>query len=154
LGHLVFKNRLPEGIEEKQEEKLCNAFAAALLLPQEKLKIELGKKRTELNLLELIHIENRYGISVQAIVYRAKDSDIITQYYFETFFKNLNRVYGKKIEFGKFPDIETPTRFNQLLLRGLSEDAFSQSKAAELKNMKQASFRDFLKSELIANTQN
>ena len=147
LGHLILKNNLPENIPEKEEEKLCHAFAAAMLLPKERLFFELGKKRMELNLRELINIEDKYGISVQAILYLAKKLEIITEYYYLNFIKRLNILYGKKTEFGKFLDIEQTKRFEQLLLRGISEEAFTMSKAAELNNMKLSEFRDFIKFE-------
>lgn len=47
LGHLVVHGRLAEGIDE---EKACNTFAGAFLLPAQTLIAHLGKKRRHIEL--------------------------------------------------------------------------------------------------------
>lgn len=61
----------------KDKEKICNRFAGAMLIPRQSLRAELGKKRHEITLNELIEIKNSYGISVQAIMCRAADLGIV-----------------------------------------------------------------------------
>ena len=143
LAHLILK--FPEGIEEKMEERLCNAFAGAMLLPANRLKYELGELRQELHIKELEQVKEKYGISIQAIVMRAKTHGIVSDYYVEQFFKKFRAMGFAKNEPGSYKGIEKATRFNQLLLRGLSEEAFSQSKAATLANLPLYALREFLK---------
>jgi transcriptional regulator with XRE-family HTH domain len=50
LGHLLFKNRVDASLDE---EKLCNHFAGAFLLPKATLISHLGEKRHHLEVREL-----------------------------------------------------------------------------------------------------
>ena len=143
LAHLIFK--FPEGTEDKIEERLCNSFAGAMLLPVESLRYELGENRSDLHIKELEQIKEKYGISIQAIVMRAKTHGIISDHFTEQFFKKFRAMGFAKNEPGSYRGIEKATRFNQLLLRGLAEEAFSQSKAATLANLPLYEFREFLK---------
>jgi len=64
----------------KAREKLCHIFAGAFLLPENVIKAELGEQRTKIALWELKKIKGIYGISIQAIMARAKNIDIISDY--------------------------------------------------------------------------
>jgi Zn-dependent peptidase ImmA (M78 family)/DNA-binding XRE family transcriptional regulator len=143
LGHLILK--FPEGIEERTEERLCHVFAGAMLLPAESLRYELGNNRHDIHMKELEQIKEKYGISMQAIVMRAKMHGIVSEYFTEQFFKKFRAMGYSKNEPGHYQGVEKATRFNQLLLRGLAEEVFSQSKAATLANLPLYAFRDFLK---------
>ena len=64
LGHLLLQ--IADSVEEGDIERICDAFAAAMLLPKELLILELGSSRTRLSQKELDRIKGKYGISVQA----------------------------------------------------------------------------------------
>lgn len=145
LAHLILN--FSPNIEPKIEERLCNTFAGAMLLPAKSLYYELGRSRQELHIKELIQIKEKYGISIQAIIMRAKTHGIISEYYAKQFFDRLRKNDSLKKEFGVYPIIEKTSRFNQLLFRGVSEEAFSLSKAASLANMSLSNFREFLKTD-------
>lgn len=137
LGHLLlnFSN-----LEHKDIEKLCFRFAGAMLIPKETFFKELGGKRTSISLNELINTKEEYGMSVQAIMRRAKDLEVITDYYYRGFC--IKMVKNKEEEgLGKYIGVEKSNRFNQLLFRAASEDIISLSKAANLANLKLAAFR-------------
>jgi Zn-dependent peptidase ImmA (M78 family)/DNA-binding XRE family transcriptional regulator len=142
LAHLLFGDRFGD-ITENEKERLCHQFAGAMLLPEETLKDELGNFRNRLFIPELGNIKKQYGISLQAIVMRAKACGIINEHYTKQFFfmmKQMNWKIDEPIEFD-YKGIEESNRFDQLLYRALAEEQISMSKAASLKNQKLAEFR-------------
>lgn len=139
LAHLLL-DFSPE-IEDKQEERLCDAFAGAMLLPGVKVKEMLGNHRSALMWNELVLIKELYGISVRGILYRAKQHNIITEYDFDMKMRELSRFYGRKFEPGLYKGVEKAVRFRQLLLRAVAEEVISISKAAALDGKKLADFR-------------
>lgn len=143
LGHLVMK--INAGLDHKQMEQMCHQFAGAMLLPRETFEMEFGGKRSGISLNELISIKESYGISIQAIMARAKDLGFVS----ETFYKRF-RIYisknRKEKGLGNYIGKESSSRFKQLVFRAASEEVISMSKAANLSNQKLAAFRK----ELVA----
>jgi Zn-dependent peptidase ImmA (M78 family) len=139
LGHLLLSiKHLPE----KDKEVFCHQFAGALLIHPDHLKKELGdQKRLRISIQELGVIKKEYGISIQAIVMRARDLEIISENYCRQFFSMIRAMNWKKEEPVDYPGHETSNRFDQLLFRALSEELISVSKAATLKNQKLAEFK-------------
>jgi Zn-dependent peptidase ImmA (M78 family) len=143
LAHLLL--RFDPELEEKQQERLCDAFAGAMLLPGEQVRTMLGNHRSALIWNELVLIKELYGISIRAILYRARKYDIITDYDLTSKMAELSRFYGRKSEPGLYKGSEKVVRFRQLLLRGIAEAVITESKAAELDGKKLAEFRESLK---------
>lgn len=142
LGHLLLN--FPEGIEEKQEERLCNIFAGALLLPSDSLREKIGSSRLHLLENELVLIKEEFGISVRAVLIRAKQAGILSDYAYQAHQIELTQRYGKKKEPGMYLGIERANRFYHLLYRAMAEEVISMSKAAALDGLKLAEFRDKL----------
>lgn len=142
LGHLLL-NFQPT-LELKEREKLCHRFAGAMLLPRDAIYQELGMKRHNVSLNELAYIKESYGISIQAIMARAKDLAIISDDQFVRFriWVNKHEDHKKEKGLGEYKGNEISTRFNQLLYWATAEEIISMSKAASLANIKLASFRD------------
>lgn len=138
LGHLLLN--FSEGLQHREIERMCFRFAAAMLIPEETFKVELGERRNHISIPELVSIKESYGISIQAIMARAKDLGIISEHLFIGFRKRISR---DKTEdgLGSYIGKEISTRFNQLLYRAVSEEVISMSKAANLANQKLAVFR-------------
>jgi Zn-dependent peptidase ImmA (M78 family) len=130
--------------EEKIRENLCNVFASSMLIPESFLKRELGNSRQKVLLNELVYLKMEIGASVQAILYRAKDLNIITQNYFKTYMTFFSAKRIKTDEPWKLEGKEESNRFKQLLFRAIGEEIISTSKAAALANMKLADLRDLL----------
>lgn len=138
LGHLL----LPlKGVTEKLAEKYCHAFAGAMLFPKKAVIKEFGEKRTNISIQELGLVKKKYGISLQAIIYRLKELGIISAYYMSYYFKYIIQMGWKVVEPYEYEGKEESNRFDQLLFRALSEELISLSKAASLDNMKLAEFR-------------
>jgi Zn-dependent peptidase ImmA (M78 family) len=146
LGHLLLS--FNPGLEPKAIEKLCYRFAGAVLMPKETFINELGVNRSSISIAELRTIKETYGISIAAIMARAKDLGVISEEKFIQFRKWLNSADDrrKEIGLGEYIGREHSSRFNQLLYRAASEGIISMSKAANLANKKLAEFRD----ELVA----
>lgn len=138
LGHLVLTID-----EHADEEKICNAFAGALLLPDGCLHKLLGDKRNNIAPGELVRIKEQYGVSIQAIMMRAHLQGIINKNTLDKFWRTMA---GNKKEdgLGQFAGKEKTYRFEQMVFRLAAEDVVSLSKAANLAGMKLAQFRDQL----------
>jgi Zn-dependent peptidase ImmA (M78 family) len=128
LGHLVLDLR---SVPEKLAEAICNRFAGAFLVPEETLYAELGKNRTSISIRELFSLKELFGVSAQAIAFRAADLEIINESLKRQIFIEFGKRGWRKEEPNPIPS-ENPARFRRLCLRALSEDIISVSKAAEL----------------------
>ena len=142
LGHLLLN--INSALNQKEKELLCHRFAGAMLLPQKTIFQELGKKRSSISINELIFVKETYGISIQAIMARAKDLNIISndQYVRFRIRVNQNNMLKSEIGFGHYNGVEYTSRFMQLIYRATAEEIITMSKAASLSNMKLAQFRD------------
>jgi Zn-dependent peptidase ImmA (M78 family)/transcriptional regulator with XRE-family HTH domain len=138
LAHLLLEFG---NITERQKETLCHQFAGAMLLPEDTIKSELGEHRNKLSSLELANIKKQYGISMQAIIMRAKDCGIINENYTKQLFFFFKQMNWKVDEPYEYEGVEQSNRFEQLLFRALIEDQISMSKAAALNNQTLADFR-------------
>lgn len=132
LGHLLLDL---SHLSHKQQERYCHYFAGALLFPRETFKRVIGEKRNNLSLQELASLKQEYGISMQAIVYRAKELEVISQNYYRQFFFMFNQMGYKVNEPVEYHGKESAKRFDQLLFRALSEKVITLEKAAELIDM-------------------
>jgi len=142
LGHLLLN--INSDLNQKEKELLCHRFAGAMLLPKKTIFQELGNKRSSISINELIFIKETYGISIQAIMARAKDLTIISndQYVKFRIKVNQNSKLKSEIGFGHYNGMEYTSRFMQLIYRATAEEIITMSKAASLSNMKLAQFRD------------
>ena len=88
LGHLIFD--FPEGMEQKQREKLCDTFAGSFLFPRTTMIEEMGTSiRTKVFLEELIDLKELYGISVAALVHNLYDYSIITRQQYDWWYNEI-----------------------------------------------------------------
>ncbi|MDY0104967.1 MAG: ImmA/IrrE family metallo-endopeptidase, partial [Lentimicrobium sp.] len=127
LGHLILD---VQGV--LKPEQAANRFVGAFLVPAKTARFELGTQRTDLNVNELYMLKQKYGLSMQAWVYRAKDLEIISENNAIRLFKQF-RVNGwHRQEPGDPYQPETPMRMEHLIYRALAEDMISRSRAQEL----------------------
>lgn len=129
LGHLLLRGRLVEGLDE---EKACNRFAGAFLVPGATVEAELGRQRTWLEPRELMVLKHEYGLSMAAWVHRAFDRGVIEERVKTKLFKTFSARGWRTTEPGAPVPPERPQLFERLVLRVLAEDLVSTSKAAEL----------------------
>lgn len=128
------------GLSEKDLEKnLINPFASEFLLPSSALKAYFGNGRTSITEQELLAAKVRFGMSICGIVYALHDIGIVGDNAFKRFQMytvNSWRRDGKVIEPGDDQvDLlytEEPSRFQRIVLRGISEGNISLSRGAGL----------------------
>ncbi|ULQ51975.1 helix-turn-helix domain-containing protein [Flavihumibacter fluvii] len=137
LAHL-FLNL--SGFDEKSAERFCDSFAGALLLPSAKIVAYFGGKRDTVFVSELKNIKEYYGISLSAIMYRAKTLHLVSDHYHKYFMIKYNRQY-KASEGTGYNGKEQSQRFIQLLMRAVAQDIISTTKASSLNNQKLGDFR-------------
>ena len=115
-------------------EKLAHRFASAFLMSAEILWREVGKHRESLSIGELLELKALFKTSIQAITYRLKDLQIISEPLFKRLFDEFVRRGWRKPPFAEPGAIEPekPERFTRLCYRAVSEGAVSEAKAAEL----------------------
>ena len=127
LGHLVLQ---PTG--GLDEEKAAHRFAGALLVPRSAVKRELGLRYHAINRYELHLLKYKYGLSMQAWIYRAKDVGILPETVAMQMFKQFRQYGWYREEPGDAVPSEAPQRFQRLVIHALCEGIISQARAADL----------------------
>lgn len=130
LGHLVLEPA--EGVDA---EKAALRFASAFLVPVKAARFELGPHRQALHVYELHLLKHKYGLSMQAWIYRAKDLGILSEAATTELWREFSLRGWRREEPGDQIEPEKPARMKRLVLRALAEDVISESRAAELLGM-------------------
>lgn len=119
LAHVVMN--VPKGADE---ERLAFRFAGAFLIPSSALQRELGSKRTSLDLAELVILKQYFKVSIQALVKRAFDLDIISEPAYRAAFSYIAKMGWRKVE--PEPIAREKSRWmEQTVLRGVAEGLIS-----------------------------
>lgn len=133
LGHILLD--ISENCNMK-EENVCHKFASEFLFPRNIVISEFGGRREHISFSELISTQEKYGISIKAIVYKLKDAGILSENQHSKFYKKIrfNRDLEKKIDKSRFKTPEHSNRFERLVYRALAQENISISKASSLIN--------------------
>jgi len=131
LGHLLLNLA---HFSDKEQEQYCHFFASEMLLSQRNLIKEFGIKRSKIALNELKNTQEKYGISIAAIMYKLGEAKVISQEKCITFYKRLNYDSSLKqeVEKPRFESDENSSRYENLVYRAVSEELISLSKASAL----------------------
>lgn len=134
LGHLIMN--FSGDVDEKKEEKLCNLFAAEMLIPSSIFIKEIGSSRMSISYQEMKALQLEYGISVDALMYKAMYLSVITEQKYRSFCirKNKEPSFLDMVEKSYYPESITK-RFSSLVYRALSLGLITLSKAANLLNL-------------------
>jgi Zn-dependent peptidase ImmA (M78 family)/DNA-binding XRE family transcriptional regulator len=127
LGHILIHPR-----KEKLSEETANRFAGAFIAPRDAVFMELGEKRRQLSVEELIILKRRYKLSMQGWLHRVRDLGIVSERYYIEARKTFRDLGWQKEEPGEQIPSESPERLKMLILHSLSEGRISQARAAEL----------------------
>ena len=138
LGHMVLD--IPSSVPE---EKACQRFAGAFLVPGDELFREVGRRRMNFGFDELIEIKHIFGISAAALVMRMRDLGIISEATLRDIFEGIGSGWRTE-EPRPLERTESPTRFRRLCLRALAENEISESKAAELLRLRVSEIEDIM----------
>ena len=119
-------------MDEKMEEQYCNIFANEVLMPRQTFLQSIGEKRHDIALVELKNLQSEFGISVDALMYKARYLDVISENRYTTYWKKKNFDSNFKTQVEKsIIDDEHSTRFENLIYRALSSGLITESKAHE-----------------------
>jgi Zn-dependent peptidase ImmA (M78 family)/transcriptional regulator with XRE-family HTH domain len=123
LGHLVLD--APESVDE---EKAAFRFAGAFLAPEETLFRDLGRKRSLVQSAELFLLKQKYGMSIQSLVYRLHDLGIISDQHHKQWWMTISREGWKKEEPLELRP-EKSEWLKKTVLRALSEGLITKGDA-------------------------
>ena len=132
LGHLVLK--VPEGVDE---EKAAFRFGSAFLLPADAVRREVGVRRANIAIPELLMLKQSFGVSIQAILYRLKVLDVIGESHYKSWCIRINKLGYRTNEPNPLRP-EEPTWLRRTVLHGLSEGLLTRSEAEQLTGIDQA----------------
>ena len=129
FGHMVL-----DVAQNVDDEKAAQRFAGAFLMPAETLQAKIGVRRKSMSWDELFDLKRIFGVSVQALVYRCRETGIFSNVLFRQFFEEFKRRGWSRPPFREpnAMECEEHRRFQRLCFRALSEGAISEAKAAEL----------------------
>ena len=137
LGHEI-AHAFIGGCKNGKFEKAIDRCAAALLVPADHLRGELGSNRKALSYAELVHLKHLYAVSMWALLMRLTDLKIIS----DANMRNMYRIPTTRAwlksepqpleEDGNIAELETPRRFESLVYRALAEGLIRPNRAAQL----------------------
>jgi len=121
LAHVLFSFDCSESLKEK----LCNAFAGYMLLPRVVIEKEIGHRRKDVDITDFVKLHKRFGISIEAAMLTAVNSNIISwdQY-------SLLKLSRKKVKADFYSDEEARTLF-ELFRECLRLHKISKDKAMD-----------------------
>ena len=126
LGHLVLD--VHDGLGE---ERAAFRFGASFLAPASGVRQMVGAKRAHIQLEELLLLKRRFGLSVQAVVRRLRDLEIINDAHYKHWCIEVNRLGWKKIEPLELAP-EQPKWLRFSVLHALAENVLSKEEAERL----------------------
>ena len=106
LGHILL-HPWTEDIETlsndefKERERQANKFASSFLLPKEPFINDCSRYPTELKYY--LGMKRKWGVSIQAMIYRACDLGLITNNQFQYLMRQISSKGWRKKEPGDFP---------------------------------------------------
>jgi Zn-dependent peptidase ImmA (M78 family)/transcriptional regulator with XRE-family HTH domain len=128
LGHLVLD---VDTTDDFTEEDAAFRFGAALLVPAEALRRDVGRRRRTIQLQELLLLKRHYGMSLRALLYRMRDLDIISEHHYRQWCIQINK-QGWKTSEPEELEPERPTWFRRGVLRAYSEELLSKDDAQQM----------------------
>lgn len=132
LGHLLCNAHFDSATTAKEQEKLCHVFAGEMLLPYGAVR-DCFCNFTRVPLQGLVALQCRYGISVDAILYRIHCKGDLNDWRYRRFQikKNTSVEFKRKVEESRFVE----TRINQfaaMVYSAVTNNLISEEKAAQL----------------------
>lgn len=126
LGHVVLKPA--KGVDP---EKAAFRFGSAFLVPAEELYQQVGKRRTHIDTSELLLLKKKFGVSIQALVHRLQDLNVINESTAKHWWIHINRAgwkHNEPLEMGP----EQPSWLQQNVARAVVEGLITSEHGQEL----------------------
>ncbi len=132
LGHLLFNGSFAEDLDSRTREHLCHAFANEMLLPTAVVTQWFARSK-EIRSEELMKVQQVFGISIDAIVYKLHLLGIVP-------YKRYKQYYMLKHSDAQFKELMDCSRYNEPNLRlyetkvhvALSQGLITSAKASAL----------------------
>jgi Zn-dependent peptidase ImmA (M78 family) len=124
LGHVVLKPAA-----DLDDEAVASRFAGAFLVPATLIHDEMGNRRSELSWDELLLLKQSWGVSVQCILHRLRDLDVISQNQYEWWRGEIAALGYTKVEPVRLPREES-TWERRNLARAQAEGLMTNEQAA------------------------
>ena len=133
LAHLLFNEYFSKDVSEYNKETYCNAFASEMLIPTAVVESVFTREFKEMSLSELCLLQQDYGISIDALVMKAHQLDLISENRYRYYYirKNQSQSFKDYAEKSRFIEKSTE-RFESLVYKAVIRDLISESKAAAL----------------------
>ncbi len=141
IGHALLHWDRFDAPTGKDAEREANRFAAALLMPRADILGALGRSRITLD--ELVAFRRRWRVSVQALMRRAHDLELITSDQYTRLYKQLSRRGWRKSEPVEIP-VETPTILTEALNVQRNAHHYSDDELAEIAGLPRERLADLL----------
>lgn len=131
LGHILMP--FADCVDSKERERLCNLFASEMLISRGVFIQKIGERRKDISLQELADLQVQFGVSVDALVYKAKILRVITVSRHKSFCirKNADKPFRAAVEKSRIK-AERSRRFERLVYRAVADELISLSKAGAL----------------------
>lgn len=127
LGHVLCDFDAAESPEGE-----CHAFGAAFLLPRAALEKVFTPSRRKVTLADLAELKETFGVSMQAIMYRAHDLGFVTDRQLRSFRETLKEKNWTVREPVAYEGKERAARFRRLLHYAVAAEILDVDRAAEL----------------------
>lgn len=131
LGHILMP--FADCVDGKERERLCNLFASEMLISRGVFIQKIGERRKDISLRELADLQVQFGVSVDALVYKAMFLGVITASRHKSFCirKNADKPFRTAVEKSRIR-AERSRRFERLVYRAVADELISVSKAGAL----------------------
>lgn len=132
LAHLVLDAK---ALDDKTHEKAADRWAGAFLVPKAALLAETGAHRQNITVAELLSLKRLFGVSVLVILSRLRQLDVLPNVSIGPLWATVNKLGwkdGRTAEPHALVPYQPNARLTRLVLRALSEDAITESRACEL----------------------
>jgi Zn-dependent peptidase ImmA (M78 family)/DNA-binding XRE family transcriptional regulator len=146
LGHLVMHQQL-ETEDDREIEKEANLFASEFLMPENDIKQDLGFINTnKLNVEVLLRLKMRWKVSMNALLKRAEDLNIITKNQAKYLWMQMSSKGFRKSE--PYPmSIESPSLLKELLNIYKNELHYSMDDMATLLKVFSDNYLDYFEND-------
>ena len=126
LGHLI-----PDVISNIDQEKVANRFAGSFLAPADALFRDVGRYRQFISIQELILLKQRYKMSIQALLYRLHELEVINAYLYKKWCIIIDKMGWRKNEPVKI-NPEIPQWIDLLVHQAFTKQLISKQDALQI----------------------
>lgn len=124
VGHVIL-----EPGAELTDEAVASRFAGAFLVPADLIFDALGTRRTDVSLDELLLLKRSWGVSMQCILHRLRELDVISQSHYKWWWGEIAALGYRTVEPARLAREES-TWVQRNLARATAEGLMTQEQAA------------------------